>query len=485
MPDLLTFLALAAFVLVLAGLTEGVVSRAPLSFPMIFLGLGVLLGYRGVISLTPHSPLLEAVAVVTLSLVLFLDAVRMKFDRSASEWLVPSLVLGPGTILCLILVATAAHFLLGTGVTASILIGAILSSTDPVVVRDIVRDQRIPGAVRQALKVEAATNDVVVLPIVLVTIAITKARASSPGEWGILLGKLLILGPAVGFAVGALGAWVMMRIDRRFGIRREYQALFGMGLVFASYTAAVAAGGDGFLAAFAAGAAIAALDLELCDCFLEFGDATAEMIMLFTFILFGAVLTTLVGTVPLAAALALAAITLFIARPAAVLIVLRKAAVSSSARWFIAWFGPRGLASLLLALLVVQAGIAGGETILAIVGVVVSVSVVLHGVSATPLAAWYGRRVASATLAEERVSTAHDLLRANPRPTRDIARIEPRELLQRLSGPNPPLVLDVRSRSGFAKDPHSIPGAVRVSPDEVENWAAKRARDQSIVAYCT
>ena len=485
MPDLLTFLALAAFVLVLAGLSEGVVSRAPLSFPMIFLGLGVVLGYRGVISLTPQSPMLEAVAVVTLSLVLFLDAVRMKFDRSASEWLVPSLVLGPGTILCLLLVATAAHILFGTGIVASILIGAILSSTDPVVVRDIVRDQKIPSAVRQALKVEAATNDVVVLPIVLVAIAITKARASSLGEWGILLAKLLILGPAVGFAVGALGAWVMMRIDRRFGIRREYQALFGMGLVFASYTAAVVAGGDGFLASFAAGAAIAALDLELCDCFLEYGDATAEMIMLFTFILFGAVLVTLVGTVPLAPALALAGITLFVARPAAVLIVLRKAAVSPSARWFIAWFGPRGLASLLLALLVVQAGVPGGVMILAIVGVVVTVSVVLHGVSATPLAALYGARVAEATLAEERVSTASELLRADSRGPQDTARIEPQELLRRLSGPNPPLVLDVRSRSGFTRDPESIPGAVRVSPDEVENWSAKRARDQAIVAYCT
>jgi len=145
-PDLLTFLALVAFVLVLAGLSEGFVSRAPLSFPIIFMGLGVVLGYRGVISLDPHSPLLEAVAVVTLSLVLFLDAVRMKFDRSASEWLVPSLVLGPGTLLCLLLVATAAHFLLGTGIAASILIGAILSSTDPVVVRDIYRVLRTIAA---------------------------------------------------------------------------------------------------------------------------------------------------------------------------------------------------------------------------------------------------------------------------------------------------------------------------------------------------
>ena len=190
--------------------------------------------------------------------------------------------------------------------------------------RDIVRDKRIPGAVRQSLTTEAATNDVVVLPVVLVTIAILKAEASTFGGWALLLGKLLVLGPAVGFAIGALGAWLMSRMDRKFGIRREYQSLYGMGLVFASYTGAVAVGGDGFLAAFAAGAAIAALDIELCDCFLEFGDATSEMIMLFAFILFGAVLSTLVGTVPLAASLALAAVTLFVARPAAVAIVLRQ-----------------------------------------------------------------------------------------------------------------------------------------------------------------
>ncbi len=431
-PDLPTLLALAAFVLILAGLSEGFVSRAPLSFPMIFLGLGYFLGSRGVISTAPHSPTLEAVGVVTLSLVLFLDAVRMKFDRSLGEWLVPSLVLGPGTLLCLVVVAGAAHFLLGLGITASILLGAILSSTDPVVVRDVVRDERIPGAIRQALTTEAATNDVVVLPIVLITLATAGAQASTLGGWAVFLGKLLVLGPAVGFAVGALGAWLMSRMDRRFGIRREYQSLYGMGLVFASYVGAEAVGGDGFLAAFAAGAAIAALDLELCDCFLEYGDATSEMIMLFAFILFGAVLSTLVGTVPLAATLALAAITLVVARPLAVAIVLRKATVSGSARAFIAWFGPRGLASLLLALLAVQAGFPDSEKILATAGVIVTVSVVLHGVSATPLTAWYAGRVASATLAEERVSSARDLLRSDTGKKGEVPLITPQELIERL-----------------------------------------------------
>ncbi len=451
-------LGLAAFVLIFAGLSEGLVSRAPVSFPMIFLGLGFLLGSRGLISTSPESRTLEAVGTVTLALVLFLDAVRMKFDRKPSEWLVPSLVLGPGTLLTLVIVAGAAHLLLGLGLASSVLVGAILSSTDPVVLRDVVRDKRIPGAVRQALTTEAATNDVVVLPVVLVTIAVVKAEASSFGEWALVLGKLLVLGPAIGFAIGAVGAWLMTRMDRRFGIRREYQSLYGMGLVFATYTAATAVGGDGFLAAFAAGAAIAALDLELCDCFLEYGDATSEMIMLFAFILFGAVLGPLVGTVPLAATLALAAVTLFVARPAAVATVLRHAAVSRSARAFIAWFGPRGLASLLLALLVVQARLPGAGAILAITGVVVTVSVVLHGISATPLTGWYAARLARETLAEERVSSAADLLRSGTVRVDELSTIPARALLPWITTSDLPLILDVRSRSSYEKDPRRNPG---------------------------
>ncbi|MEO8430228.1 MAG: cation:proton antiporter [Acidobacteriota bacterium] len=485
MPGLMTILALVAFVLVLAGLTEGFVSRAPISFPMIFLGIGFVLAARGTIAIPPHSPTLEAVAIVSLSLVLFLDAVRMRFDKSSREWLVPSLILGPGTLVCLGLIGLAAHFLLGMGLVASILLGAILSSTDPVVLRDMLRDKRIPTAVRQALRVEAGTNDLVALPIVLGAIAVVKSTASTPGEWAWLLGRLLVVGPAAGFFIGASGAWLMTRADRRWGIRREYQALFGLGLVFASYVAGVAVGGDGFLAAFAAGAAIAALDLDLCDCFLEYGDATAEMIMLFAFILFGAALWGLFAAVPAVPAIALALFTIFVARPAAIALVLRRAAVSPSARVFIGWFGPRGLASLLLALLAVRANVAGAEMILAIAGVVVTVSVLLHGVTAMPLTTWYVRRIEAGTLAEERVSTASDLLRVRRAEPADSTRIGPRELALRLAGPRPPLVLDVRSRSGYEKDPVGIPGSVRVLPDQVADWAADRKKDQSIVAYCT
>jgi NhaP-type Na+/H+ or K+/H+ antiporter len=155
------------------------------------------------------------------------------------------------------------------------------------------------------------------------------------------------------------------------------------------------------------------------------------------------------------------------------------------ARGFIAWFGPRGLSSLLLALLAVSAGVPGAETVLALAGVVVTVSVVLHGISATPLTAWYAKCVAEQTLDEERVSTASEMLRSGAIKVDEVPMIDGPELVERLASPDPPVVLDVRSRSSFEKDPEGIPGDVRIPPDQVESWAAKRKHDRAIVAYCT
>ncbi len=389
MPDLLTAFALIAVVLLVSALASGVVERAPLSFPIIFLGLGVLLGERGLglIALDTHDPTLEAIAILSLAFVLFLDAVRLRFDEGWRSWLVPALVLGPGTLLVIGIVAFAAARLLGLGVIPALLLGAILSSTDPVVLRDVVRDERVPGAVRRVLTLEAGMNDIVVLPIVLVLAAIATAEVGGAADWTLFIAQIFVLGPLVGFAIGGLGSWLMARIDARMAIRREYQALYGVGLVLAGYVGGTAVGGDGFLAAFAAGVAVVILDNELCECFLEYGETTAEMAMLLAFVLFGAVLSTTLGSVPLLATLALATIVIFVARPLAISLVLARATLSPRARAFIGWFGPRGLNSLLFALLLVRDGVPEAERLLALVGLVVFVSVVAHGASATPLAA--------------------------------------------------------------------------------------------------
>jgi NhaP-type Na+/H+ or K+/H+ antiporter len=171
-----------------------------------------------------------------------------------------------------------------------------------------------------------------------------------------------------------------------------------------------------------------------------------------------------------------------VARPLALTLVLQRATMSNAARAFIGWFGPRGLNSLLLGLLVVQANAPGAEQLLAITGVVVLVSVIAHGASATPLAAWDGRRVARRTLAEEREATATGLFQHDAGET---PRITPQELAERLNSADPPFVLDVRTRSQYDQDTGQIPGSVRVPPDKVEAWAAKQDRARSVVAYCT
>jgi NhaP-type Na+/H+ or K+/H+ antiporter len=165
---------------------------------------------------------------------------------------------------------------------------------------------------------------------------------------------------------------------------------------------------------------------------------------------------------------------------------IRHTNLSPAARGFIAWFGPRGLNSLLLALLVVDQGVAEGEEVFGIAGVVVLASVAVHGVTATPLSSWYARRVAAATLPEERESTLAGAFGGRlGMPTANAPRISAKEVAELLEGAEPPIVLDVRSRSGHVRDPYRIPGSVTVRPDEAADWAREQPLGRMIATYCT
>ena len=211
MPDFLTVFALIGIVLTLSALASGVVARAPISFPILFLGLGFLLGKHGlgIIAMGPHDRILEAVATVSLAFVLFLDAVRLRFDELGKDWFIPILVLGPGTLLTIALIGLAAWFFVGAAPVQALLLGAILSSTDPVVLRDVIHDTRIPRSIRHTLGIEAGTNDLVVLPIVLVLIAVALGRLGGALDWLTFVVRVVVLGPLVGFATGAGGAWAL------------------------------------------------------------------------------------------------------------------------------------------------------------------------------------------------------------------------------------------------------------------------------------
>ena len=150
---------------------------------MIFLGLGFLLADPGLglVSVSVHDDVLEVIATVTLALVLFLDAVHLELDVLRRDWLVPALSLGPGTLLTIGLVAGIAMLLLDLPLPLALLAGAILASTDPVLLRDVLRNRRIPRSVRQALSVEASTNDIIVLPILPVVAVVASLGVEVPG----------------------------------------------------------------------------------------------------------------------------------------------------------------------------------------------------------------------------------------------------------------------------------------------------------------
>jgi NhaP-type Na+/H+ or K+/H+ antiporter len=485
MHELLIPFAVVAAVLTLSGLVSGVVERAPISVPIIFLGIGLAIGQGGLgfLHVDVHDQGLAIVGVLSLSFVLFLDAVNLRFDEGKDAWLVPVLALGPGTLLTIAIVALGAHFIFGTAAITSLLLGTVLASIDPVVLRDVVRDERVPRAIRQALTTEAGTNDIVVLPILLILATVALGQTGGTSDWLALLGRLFILGPLAGAAVGYISVWLIERVRDRVPITREYRALYSIGAMLAAYVAGEAVGGSGLLAVFVSGIVIVLTDFDLCDCFLEYGEITAEMLMLLAFILFGALLSSLVRTVPLLPAALFAVFVLVIARPVAISLVLKRTKVSKRARAFIGWFGPRGLSSLLFALLLVIQGVPNAEWLLAITGVVVIASVVAHGVSATPLIAAYGRAMARETLPEEREETASGLFGGDPN---SVPRMTPEELAAELAGSNPPIVLDVRTRSAIGRGDDGISGSIRVPPGEVPDWAERQTdHSRTIVAYCT
>src|SRR5438105_4937735 len=196
------------------------------------------------------------------------------------------------------------------------------------------------------------------LAIVLIAIAVLNpsgATGSTPSGTSIIV-KLFIIGPAAGVVIGFAGVAVLERVRRWMGVRRDYESLYALGLAFTAYGAAEAAHGSGFLAAFSAGLTIAASDAELCDCFLDLGQAGAEMFLLFTFVAFGSSLiwTGLPGISWRSQVFALVALG---ARSAVLAVMLPRARIDARSRRLIVWFGPRALSTLLIGLLPVFCGV--------------------------------------------------------------------------------------------------------------------------------
>jgi NhaP-type Na+/H+ or K+/H+ antiporter len=334
-----------------------------------------------------------------------------------------------------------------------------------------------------ALRLESGLNDVVLLPIVLIAMALLGSRTMDEPSAGARMAlDLFLLGPGAGVAVGLLGVATLDLVRRRLGVRRDYESLYSLGIAFAAYAAAESVHGSGFLAAFAAGMTISIFDVELCDCFQEYGETTAELALLFTFVLLGSSLIWTGLAVAGWPELLFALIALLV-RPVAFLISLAPTKLDHRSRYLIAWFGPRGLSSLLLVLLAVFAATPGSAHLFALCSLVVLLSVLVHGGSV--MLFWKKKGPPEAAAPKASPPSAPSATSSEPLPA-DAERIDIAEL-QRLqtTGENV-VVVDARSQNSFDDSDRRAVGATRLDPERAVAEAARLElpRDAWIVAFC-
>jgi sodium/hydrogen antiporter len=524
-------LALLGIVIMVSALLSGLIERSGMPQVAVFLAIGAALGPTGlgVLDLALDSPVLRVVATLSLTLVLFTDAVALDLSEVQRHTVLTLRVVGPGTLLSAALVAVAGWWVLDLSWPAATILGAALASTDPVLLRSLLGRRDIPRTARQALQLESGLNDAVLLPVLIIAMAFLGQDATPTGrDWARLGLDLFVLGPGAGVAVGLLSVATLDLIRRRLGVRRDYESLYSLGVAFTAYAAAEAVHGSGFLAAFTAGITIAALDVELCDCFIDYGGATAEMALLFTFVLFGASLIWSGFAVISWPTLAFAVVVLLV-RPPVFLLSLAGSRVERRERLLIAWFGPRGLSSLLLVLLSVFAGLPGSEHLFAICCLVVLLSVVIHGgspmllgrsprhrapgeeaqpadaamdqplptvsasdpindghtTSSTPanLRSSWDPEVSSSTMNSIELSAGDDDAHTSTPSAQSLTIAQLRRLWDTGA---PVVVLDVRTDRTYDPSSTQAHGAVRLPPDHIAERAAELnlPRDAWLVAYC-
>ncbi len=476
-------IALIGLVILVAGLCSGLIERLGIPAVAVFLGLGTVLGPYGlgVIDFGLGSPALLTIGILSLVLVLFTDAVSVDLAGLKAHVRVAGIVLGPGTLLASAMTAFAAWKLLGLHPAAAAILGAALSSTDPVMMRGLLRLPEVPAAARIPLRIESGLNDVVVLPIVLLGMVFLAAGGMPErGAIGDVALSVLLLGPLAGVLIAFVAVRLMVVARGWMGMRRDYESLYVLGIAFTAYAVAELFHASGFMAAFAAGLTVTALDVELCDCFHDYGEATAEMLLLLSFIAFGASLIWTGLEVFNGPNLMVAAVAL-LGRPLVLYFLLPRRGIDPVARRLIVWFGPRALASFLLVLLPIIAGLPGAERLFPVTALVVLLSVLGHGA----MLGWATHRLPAR--AEGRDSMA----RSSPElPGADLVGhpelITFEELAELQSAGVPALILDVRTARGYEVSPLQAKGAIRLSPAAPAENAASLAlpREAWLVAYC-
>lgn len=367
--------------------------------PMVFVAAGLLLSPAGLdwIDPGPHHSLLLLIAEIALVLTLFTDASRINVRALKKGAVLPARLLIIGLPLTI-----AAGGLIAAGLFSSItlaeaaLVGAILAPTDAGLGQAIVNSPRIPVRIRQALNVESGLNDGGAIPFFyfFLFMAASSVLVLPEQSWVLNAVALIGVGIVLGLVIGFFGGKIVDIAVRRGWMTEKYQWIGFLALALMAWVTAESLGGSGFIAAFVGGLATAASGRDVGEAVLTFTEAGGEILNLIVFFIFGLVAVSLLsgfsGTVLLYAILSLTLIRMI---PVAVSLIGTR--LNKKTVLFIGWFGPRGLASIVLLLIVFNEAstIPGMVTIQMVIVTTVLISVFAHGMSAAPLIQRYAKIV--------------------------------------------------------------------------------------------
>jgi sodium/hydrogen antiporter len=391
-----TAAAVLGGLLVLGSLLSGIAHRSMLSLAAVFVVAGFVLGEGAlhVVDFRASSGLVQDLATTALIVILFRDGLDVDGELLQRQWQLPLRKLIVAMPVTAAIVALLARWLIGLSWTESFLLGALLSPTDPVLSSGVVTDSRVPRVIRHSLNLESGLNDGLALPAVLAFAAALEVGRTNFVWWHFVL-QDIGLGLAFGLVCGLAGSLLMPHTDaaRAGSIPSHQRALYGLGLAFLTYGLTVLPPhGNGFIAVFVAAIVLGIRRPDLREEFTAGAQEVVEIVKLAVFAVFGSLLTLHGLATDGWGAVALVAGTFLVARPAAIWLALAGTRLGASAKAFMAWFGPKGVATMAFSLLILSRRIEAGRAIFDIAALAVFVSVIVHGLTDTPGIRWIARR---------------------------------------------------------------------------------------------
>lgn len=374
------------------GLFSKRAERTILTAPMIFVAVGLLVSLLDIDLLDegPKAGYVKVLAELTLMLVLFIDASTIDREKLKLDRGLPIRLLGIGLPITMIIGALIAIPIFPEEkIIALVLMAFILSPTDAALGQAVVTGQQVPQRIRQTINVESGLNDGIALPPILVCLAILSGDAGEGVDtsyWLGFVGKQFVFGPIIGSLVGGLGGWLVEKASGKGWMNHTYQMLASLSLAILSYSLAELIHGNGFIAAYFAGLMLGTRTQAIRERIREFGEAESQVMVLFIFLLFGMLLVPLSYPYWDWQAWVYALLSLTVIRMLPVAVSLIGSGLKPKTIWFIGWFGPRGIASVLYVLMtVLRLGSQGYERLISVITLTVLLSIILHGLTAVPL----------------------------------------------------------------------------------------------------